>query len=59
VVPYVTRPGAPVHTRATFVVEDRVPGLHQTADNPTPGPVSTRSAGDLGAATVHQETVRP
>ena len=59
VVPYVTRPGAPVHTRATFVVGDRVPGLHQTADNPTPGPVSTLSAGDLGAATVHQETVRP
>jgi alkaline phosphatase D len=59
VVPYVTRPGAPVHTRATFVVEDRVPGLHQTADNPTPGPVSTLSADDLGAATVHQETARP
>ncbi|HEX8348137.1 MAG TPA: alkaline phosphatase D family protein, partial [Actinoplanes sp.] len=32
VVPFVTRPGAPVHTRATFVVEDRVPGLHQVAD---------------------------
>ena len=36
VVPYVTAPGAPVHTRATFVIEDRVAGLHQTADNPTP-----------------------
>jgi alkaline phosphatase D len=27
VVPYVTRPGAPVETRATFVVEDRKAGL--------------------------------
>jgi alkaline phosphatase D len=26
VVPYVTRPGAPVHTRATFVVENGTPG---------------------------------
>ena len=64
VVPYVTRPGAPVHTRATFVIEDRVPGLQQTADNPTPGSAATvRSGdlrtGDLGAATVHQETARP
>jgi len=58
VVPYVTRPDAPVHTRATFVIEDRVPGLHQTADNPTPGSV-TALHGDLGAATVRQETVRP
>jgi len=28
VLPYVTRPGAPVETRATFVVEDRSPGLN-------------------------------
>jgi alkaline phosphatase D len=27
VVPYVRRPGAPVERRATFVVEDREPGL--------------------------------
>jgi alkaline phosphatase D len=63
VVPYVTRPGAPVHTRATFVIEDRVPGLHQTADNPTPGSVPGSvpglRAGDLGEATVRQETDRP
>jgi alkaline phosphatase D len=59
VVPFVTRPGAPVHTRATFVVEDGVPGLNQTADNPTPGPAATLSAEDLSAATVHQETARP
>ena len=64
VVPYVTRPGAPVHTRATFVIEDRVPGLNQTADTPTPGSAATqrsgdRRTGDLGSATVHQETGRP
>ena len=60
VVPYVTRPGAPVHTRASFVIEDRVPGLHQIADNPTPGTAATaarRSGG--GETTVEQETVRP
>jgi len=34
VVPYVDRPGAPAHTRASFVIEDRVPGLHQTYDRP-------------------------
>jgi alkaline phosphatase D len=27
VMPFVTRPGAPVSTRASFVVEDRVPGV--------------------------------
>jgi alkaline phosphatase D len=58
VLPYVTRPGAAVHTRAAFVIEDRVPGLHQVADNPTPGGAALRS-GDLGAATVRQETDRP
>ncbi|HEX6684932.1 MAG TPA: alkaline phosphatase D family protein [Candidatus Limnocylindrales bacterium] len=34
VVPAVTTPGAPVHTRATFVIEDRVPGVQQTFDRP-------------------------
>ncbi|MEU4691994.1 alkaline phosphatase D family protein [Actinoplanes sp. NPDC023714] len=56
--PYVTTAGAPAHTRATFVIEDRVPGLHQIVDDPTPS-ASLRSAGDLGAATVEQETNRP
>ena len=59
VLPYVTRPGAPVHTRASFVIEDRVAGLNQVADNPTPGGAVLRSSGDLGAATVEQETSRP
>ncbi|MCM4077582.1 alkaline phosphatase D family protein [Paractinoplanes hotanensis] len=57
VVPFVTTPGAPVHTRATFVIEDRVAGLQQTADNPTPS--ALRTASDLGAETVRQETERP
>ena len=59
VVPFVTEPGAPIHTRATFVIEDRVPGLHQTADAPTPGTAAARRAADLGAETVRQETERP
>jgi len=57
VVPYVTRPGAPAHTRATFVIEDRVAALHQIADNPTPG-AAARTA-DLGSNSVEQETDRP
>jgi alkaline phosphatase D len=57
VVPHVTRPGAPAHTRATFVIEDRVAGLHQVADNPTPAPAAR--AADPGSTTVEQETVRP
>ncbi|MEU8239336.1 alkaline phosphatase D family protein [Actinoplanes missouriensis] len=57
--PYVTRADAPAHTRARFVIEDRVPGLNLVADNPTPGASALRSTGDLGAATVEQETARP
>lgn len=34
--PFVTTPDAPVFTRASFVVEDGVRGMHQTADNPLP-----------------------
>jgi alkaline phosphatase D len=26
---YVTRPGSPIHTKASFAVEDRSPGLHR------------------------------
>ncbi|OJF15857.1 alkaline phosphatase D family protein [Couchioplanes caeruleus] len=60
VVPFVTRPGAPVHTRATFVIEDRVPGLHQIADTPTAGGTAgLRAPSAAGAETVRQETRRP
>jgi hypothetical protein len=34
VVPYVDRPGAPAYRRASFAIEDGVPGLHQTYDRP-------------------------
>ncbi len=33
--PYVTQPGAQAFTRASFVTQDRVSGIHQVADNPT------------------------
>ncbi len=59
VVPYVTRPGAPVYTRASFVVEDRVPGLQQTYDRPIDPAVSTLRVEDPAAAIVRQETERP
>jgi alkaline phosphatase D len=59
VVPYVTRPGAPVYTRASFVVEDRVPGLQQTYDRPIDPAVSTLRVEDPAAATVRRETERP
>ena len=36
VVPYVNTPDAPVDTRASFAVEDREPGLHQTYLRPLP-----------------------
>ncbi|WBB79807.1 alkaline phosphatase D family protein [Micromonospora sp. WMMD882] len=68
VLPYVTRPDAPAHTRARFVVEDRVPGLHLTYDQPLPTAPGARSAApptdaaprtDAGRLTVDAETRRP
>ncbi|MBQ1025439.1 alkaline phosphatase [Micromonospora sp. C95] len=59
VLPFVSSPGAPARTRARFVVEDRVPGLHLTRDDP---PAAARSAGadvDAGQRTVESETSRP
>ena len=58
VLPYVTRPGAPAHTRARFVVEDRVPGLHKISDTPTPATAAARD-GVAGPDTVRVETERP
>ena len=58
VLPYVTRPGAPAYTRATFVAEDRVPGLHQTYARPL-DPATRSWRGDPAAETVRQETRRP
>lgn len=34
VVPYVTRPGAPVSTRATYVVENGRPGVQLDSEGP-------------------------
>jgi alkaline phosphatase D len=61
VLPFVSIPGAEAHTRATFVIEDRVPGLQQTADAPTPvsRTAATPPSADPGAATVRDETERP
>ncbi|MFY1703559.1 alkaline phosphatase D family protein [Micromonospora sp. WMMA1923] len=61
VLPYVSRPGAPVHTRASFVVEDRVPGLHQTYDRPVDPSAAARRVDPAEAArqTVQSETLRP
>ena len=57
VVPYVHQPGAPAHTRATFVIDDRVPGLHQTYDRPPTTPSLLRAG--TAEDTVRTETVRP
>jgi alkaline phosphatase D len=59
--PYVFDAGAPAEVRATYVVEDRVPTLNLTYDNPpTPG-AATLSADDAKviAETVAWETARP
>lgn len=42
VIPYVTRPGAPVATRATYVVESGVPGVQLDVDGPVAGRAHSR-----------------
>ena len=42
VVPYVKRPGAPIRTRASFVIEDGDPTAHQVGGGPSVG--SARAA---------------
>ncbi|WP_194821946.1 alkaline phosphatase [Micromonospora sp. S-DT3-3-22] len=54
VLPYVSRAGAPAYPRASFVVEDRVPGLHQTYDRP-PSTARARPV-DRDRYTVETET---
>ncbi|XVU25431.1 alkaline phosphatase D family protein [Actinoplanes sp. CA-054009] len=60
VLPYVTAPGAPAHTRASFAIEDRNPGLHKLTDVPTP-PVTELPPDQPTArsATTHPSTPRP
>ncbi|KAA9374641.1 alkaline phosphatase [Microbispora cellulosiformans] len=59
VVPRVSVPGAEACTRATFVVEDRVPGVQQTYLRPFSPPSAARTAGVTAEDTIRQETERP
>ncbi|HEX2312389.1 MAG TPA: alkaline phosphatase D family protein [Thermomonospora sp.] len=60
VVPYVRTPGAPVRTRATFLIEDRVPGVQQTYLRPLDRTAAAEAGHqDAGRETVRLETVRP
>ncbi|NUW37262.1 alkaline phosphatase D family protein [Nonomuraea sp. SMC257] len=58
VVPQVRTPGAEVHTKATFVVEDRVPGVQQTYLRPLDPAARTLGAPSI-EETVRLETERP
>jgi alkaline phosphatase D len=57
-VPLVTTPGAEVFTRRSYVIEDGVRGLQQTADAPAPVALAARppSAEQIIADTIAQET---
>ncbi|TDC84432.1 alkaline phosphatase [Micromonospora sp. KC606] len=59
VLPYVTRPDAPAHVRASFAIEDRVPGLHQTYDRPPAVARGLAAEVDQDRHTVETETSRP
>ncbi|GIH94363.1 alkaline phosphatase D family protein [Planobispora siamensis] len=59
VLPQVTRPGAAAHTRATFVIEDRVPGVQQTYLRPLDPQARTLPPQDQIQETVDLETRRP
>ncbi|MGH3387919.1 MAG: alkaline phosphatase D family protein, partial [Actinomadura sp.] len=60
-VAFVKTPGAAVSTKATFVIEDRVPGLQQTFLRPfePPPAVLAKSDEQIIDETVRQETERP
>ncbi|MDF5752006.1 alkaline phosphatase D family protein [Spongiactinospora sp. TRM90649] len=58
VLPAVTTPDSPLHTRASFAIEDRVPGVHQTFLRPA-DPSARRQVGDPIQETVDRETRRP
>ena len=56
-VPQVTQPGAEAFTRATFTIEDGVPGLQRTADNPLAAARSARRSDEqVIADTIREET---
>ncbi|TDB73155.1 alkaline phosphatase [Micromonospora sp. KC721] len=56
VLPYVSRPNAPAHVRASFAIEDRVPGLHQTYDRPPATARGLAAEVDQDRHTVETET---
>ncbi|RBQ14592.1 alkaline phosphatase [Spongiactinospora rosea] len=58
VLPAVSVPDAPVHTKASFVIEDRVPGPRLTYLRPV-DPAARRDGGDPVQETVDRETKRP
>ncbi|MGW4801512.1 alkaline phosphatase D family protein, partial [Nonomuraea sp. NPDC004297] len=58
VVPQVQTPGSEVYTRATYVVEDRVPGVQQTYLRPLDPTLRSRTAMTV-EETVRLETERP
>ncbi|MFC4911844.1 alkaline phosphatase D family protein [Actinomadura gamaensis] len=55
-VPTVRTPGAAASTKATYVIEDRVPGLHQTYLRPYTKPGTLTATPDLDRQTVEAET---
>ncbi|GII04554.1 alkaline phosphatase D family protein [Planobispora takensis] len=59
VLPQVTRAGAAAHTRATFVIEDRVPGVQQTYLRPLDPQARMLPPEDQIQETVDLETGRP
>jgi alkaline phosphatase D len=54
-------PGAEAYTKATYVIEDRVPGLHQSYLRPYPQASARAASSDeeIIRETVEQETLRP
>ncbi|WP_214327390.1 alkaline phosphatase D family protein [Nonomuraea sediminis] len=58
VVPQLRQPGAEVYTKATFVVEDRVPGVQQTYLRPLPPSIAAEREITVDE-TVRLETERP
>jgi alkaline phosphatase D len=58
VLPYVRTPGSEAYTRATFVVEDRVPGVQQTYLRPV-DPALRATAEITADVTVRLENERP
>ncbi|MFD0851527.1 alkaline phosphatase D family protein, partial [Actinomadura adrarensis] len=61
--PTVKTADAQATTKATYVIEDRVPGLNQTYLRPLPQTMASRSAGrsdeDIIRETIENETRRP